>query len=62
MSLNNSSPKEIIITAIEEDRGDVAFSNDVMRVLMKVTQADLFVLQIAFNETFRLGVVKGREE
>jgi hypothetical protein len=44
-----------IISMIEDNRGGTAFDDDVVKVLLKLTVADLFVLQKAFRETFDLG-------
>jgi len=58
---SRETPKDLIIAGIEEDRGGTAFDDDVVTVLKKVSQADIFVLQKAFMETFRLGVKKGQD-
>lgn len=57
-----SNRKEDVITMIEEERGGTAFDDNVVTVLKKLSTADLFILQSAFHETYRLGVKSGRDD
>lgn len=55
--------KEHIIDHIEEEsREGEAFDDDVVQVLKKITSADLFKLQRAFHQTYKIGVRVGKDE
>lgn len=47
---------------IEEERGGTAFDDNVVKVLKKLSTADLFIIQSAFRETYRLGVKSADED
>lgn len=59
---HTSNRKEEVITMIEEERGGTAFDDNVVTVLKKLSTADLFILQSAFRETYRLGVKSGSDD
>jgi hypothetical protein len=57
------SQKQTIIDDIENMcRNGDAFDDDVVKVLKKLTCADLFVLHKAFKETYKIGHSRGFKE
>jgi hypothetical protein len=61
--LGNHPKKDTIISAIEDEtRGGEAFDDKVMEVLHKLSCADLFRLQAAFNQSYRRGRADGRDD
>ncbi len=55
--------KEMIIACIEDDsRNGVAFDDDIVLVLKKLTTADLFLMAKAFHQSFDYGMKAKAED
>lgn len=55
------NPKDLIISRIEQECGEITFSDEVVEVLKKLTKVDLFTLNMAFYQVFVSGQESERD-